>query len=139
MPIKGVSSDGRRGRISRSRPTRSPAVEQDSTVSAQFWFHENTQQSGLLFLGANALLLSARSSHDTGTAAPDVTGPCVLAVSRGCFIVARIATPRAVTVGDRVCMSTAMGAQALGAAKASATAASQLPYRSLTLLRVQRR
>ena len=32
----------------------------------------NTRQSDLLFLGPNALLLSARSSHDTGTAAPSV-------------------------------------------------------------------
>jgi hypothetical protein len=37
------------------------------------------------------------------TAATGVTGPCVFAVSRGCFIAAPIATPGAVTgVDDRI-------------------------------------
>ena len=52
------------------------------------------------------LLLGHKSSHlriDQLTAASGVTGPCVLAVSRGCFIAAPIATSGAVTgVGDRI-------------------------------------
>src|SRR6478672_6660597 len=64
---------------------------------------------------ATAFPLGHKSSHlRTGqlTLAPGVTGPRVFAAARGCFIVARIATPGAVTVGDRVRMSTATDAHA---------------------------
>ena len=46
---------------------------------------------------------SNRSGSQAGVAPIGVTGPCVLAVSRGCFIAAPIATSGAVTgVGDRI-------------------------------------
>ena len=43
-----------------------------------------------------------RSGHQTAVTATGVTGPCVFAVTRGCFIVASIAIRGAVTVGDRI-------------------------------------
>jgi hypothetical protein len=47
------------------------------------------------------LSLFAQSSHPTVVAPTGVTGPSVLAAARGCFIVAPVATPGAVTgVGD---------------------------------------
>ena len=60
-------------------------------------------QADAVPLPATTLSPLARSGHGAGATAVGVTGPCVLAVPRGCFIAAPIATPGAVTgVGDRI-------------------------------------
>jgi hypothetical protein len=67
--------------------------------------HPEVRQLGAadLTMSVAALPVAEQSSHETAVAAAGVTGPCVLAVSRGCFHAAPIATAHAATgVGDRI-------------------------------------
>jgi hypothetical protein len=88
----GRSSEGPSGAVSQRSNSRCSQVWSRS-------FHPPASRQPT----AETLPLLRQGSHGPRTVASGVTGPCVHAVSRGCFHAAPIARPGAATgVGDRI-------------------------------------